>query len=142
MRKRRRTKTIEDISVTELLDDFVELENKEENHSVADMDDEEYVAMMLKKDAKKRVKVGRKDGSIASSESNVPRTKIPNPPVVSERLSAVKRCQNCYFCIDSHTLGGSVWCHCTNPGRSGDSDMSKSWIKSKLNLPCWRPIPS
>ena len=129
---------MEDISVKELLNDFVKPEDKESLHRVTHMDDDEYVSMMLKKDAKKIVKNGRKDMPVTSAESPQERAQIPDRPVVSEKISAVKRCQNCYYCVDTHMLSGSVWCKCSHPGRSGESAIDKSWIKSKLNLPCWR----
>ena len=131
-----------DVSVKELLDDFVEPEDKESTHSVTYMDDEEYVAMMLKKDAKRILKNGRKDEPVSPTESLQERGQVPSRPVVSEKISALKRCQNCYYCIDSHMLGGSVWCKCSHSGRSGESDLDNFWIKSKLNLPCWRSASS
>lgn len=96
---------------------------------------------MLKKEAKKALQKHRKDQQITPVEPKK-KTPKPEPPVVSEKLSKIKRCQNCYYCIGSHSLGSSVWCHCTNPGRSAEGEISKSWIKSKLNLPCWRPVPA
>ncbi|TFG34063.1 hypothetical protein EU527_05115 [Candidatus Thorarchaeota archaeon] len=142
MWKRKRIKTIEDVSVTELLDDFVELEEEEDTGTITKMDDEEYVAMMLKKEALKTLQKHRKDVPTTPFESPGKRTQKPEPPVVSGKLSIVKRCQNCYYCIGSHTINSSVWCHCTNPGRSIEEEMTKSWIKSRLNLPCWKPVPA
>lgn len=140
MWKRKKAKTIEDVTVTELLEDFVELENGEDTKGVAEMDDEEYVTMMLKKEARKTVQKYRKDEPLEVSEKPLKKTKKPDLPVVSEKTSVIRRCQNCYYCVGSHSLGGSVWCHCTNPGRSAEEEMSQSWIKSRINLPCWKPI--
>jgi len=70
----------------------------------------------------------------------VKREKKPEKPIVSEKASPVKRCQNCYFCVAERNIGGSCWCHCTNPGRSTKESPGKSWVKSRLNLPCWRII--
>jgi hypothetical protein len=58
----------------------------------------------------------------------------------SEKISPVKSCQNCYFCAAQRSISGSIWCHCTNPGRSTEATATgKSWVKSQLNLPCWKP---
>lgn len=59
-------------------------------------------------------------------------------PVVSEKTSPVKKCQNCYYCASQRTLSGSCWCRCSNPGRSIEITGGGVWIKSKLNLPCWK----
>jgi hypothetical protein len=68
----------------------------------------------------------------------VKREKKPDTPVVSEESSLVKRCQNCYFCAAERIIGGSCWCHCTNVGRSTTESSGKPWVKSRLNLPCWK----
>jgi hypothetical protein len=55
MRNRKRNKTIDDFSVSQLLDDFI----REDVHLVGqaneELDDEEYIRMMLKKDAQRKV---------------------------------------------------------------------------------------
>jgi hypothetical protein len=62
-------------------------------------------------------------------------------PVVSEKVSPVKTCQNCYYCAAQRTVGGSIWCHCSNPGRSIDATSTgKSWVKSTIDLPCWKAL--
>jgi len=64
--------------------------------------------------------------------------KKPEPPVRSEKLSPVKRCQDCYYCVDTRKLPGTWWCACTNPGRSVESvDAGRMWVKSRLGLACW-----
>jgi hypothetical protein len=61
--------------------------------------------------------------------------------VVSEKISPVNTCQNCYYCAAQRTVGGSVWCHCSNPGRSIDATSTgKSWVKNTINLPCWKAV--
>lgn len=55
MRWRKRTKTIDDISVEKLFDDFVHVHIEEDNKRVNDIDDDEYVSMMLKKDANRKI---------------------------------------------------------------------------------------
>ena len=55
MRWRKRTKTIDDISAEELLDDFASFHVDDDSKHVNDIDDDEYVSMMLKKDANKKI---------------------------------------------------------------------------------------
>lgn len=59
-------------------------------------------------------------------------------PIVSEKIVPLKRCENCYFCVDNKRVGGSSWCHCTNLARSTESATAASWVRSRLNAPCWR----
>jgi len=62
-------------------------------------------------------------------------------PAVSERVSPMKLCGNCYYCSDKRQVGGSWWCRCTNAGRSTSlTTPASGWVKGKINLPCWRPI--
>jgi len=126
MWKRKNTK--EGVSVDELLDDFV---NREER---TEMNDDDYVSMMLKKDAKKTIEKHRRNEPVKQSPK-----KKSEPPVVSEKIATMKRCQNCYFSVKEKKLGGSIWCNCTNPGRSTNIDSKGSWVKSQLNPPCWKP---
>ncbi len=55
MRWRKRTKTIDDVSVEKLFDDFVHVHVEEDSKHVNDIDDDEYVSMMLKKDANRKL---------------------------------------------------------------------------------------
>ena len=55
MRWRKRTKTIDDISVEDLFDDFVDFHIEVDSKHVNDIDDDEYVSMMLKKDANRKL---------------------------------------------------------------------------------------
>ena len=233
MRIRKRPKTIGDISVSKLLDDFVDLDVEDDNKRASEMNDDEYIDMMLKKEAKRKLEKSKKDSlqterdemsreadeletnppnddidtflgkdtepeiieslvesevsedeeiikkivkahdvkdipaitgmmrvavdflqdEIGASESkrkarktlekfrkDRPATKKKQViPVVSEKLSRMKPCQNCYFCVRERKIAGSSWCHCTNPGRSIDVVCKGSWVKSGLNLPCWKP---
>ncbi|MFW9810594.1 MAG: hypothetical protein ACFFE6_14545 [Candidatus Thorarchaeota archaeon] len=50
MRNGKRRKTIDDFSVSQLLDDFLSPETEPSGKSVNEMNDEEYIRMMLKKD--------------------------------------------------------------------------------------------
>jgi len=63
-------------------------------------------------------------------------------PIAFEKIAPLKRCDNCYFCADEKRLGGSSWCHCTNVGRSRDGPMTASWVRSRLNAPCWKRLES
>ncbi|MFW9834940.1 MAG: hypothetical protein ACFFEK_13150 [Candidatus Thorarchaeota archaeon] len=65
-------------------------------------------------------------------------TRAKEPPIVSEKITPMKRCENCYFCVDAKRVGGSSWCHCTNLARSTDTTIAASWVRSRLNAPCWR----
>ena len=134
MWKRKKKDTV---SVNELLDDFVNSVIEDDCKRVADMDDDDYVSMMLKKDARRTIEKHRRDEPVKQSEKS-PKKNI-EPLVISEKLSAIKRCQNCYFSVREKKIGGSYWCHCTNPGRSTDVICKGSWVKSQLNLPCWKP---
>ncbi len=69
MRRRKRTKTIDDISVEELFDDFVDFHIEVDSKHVNDIDDDEYVSMMLKKDANRKLeRLKRKPRSIEHGE--------------------------------------------------------------------------
>ncbi len=144
MSKRKKSKSIEDVTVSELLDDFVSLEEPDNRYESTEVTDEDYVTSMLKKDAKKTLAKYRKEPETSanerSEEKNTPikRKKREDAPVLSERLSPMRRCQSCYFCVAVRTVGGSSWCNCTNPGRSTEGSPEKRWIKSRLNLLCWK----
>jgi hypothetical protein len=50
----------------------------------------------------------------------------------------MRSCQNCYYCINSEKIGGSMWCVCSNLARSSEADFNgRRWGRSRLNLPCW-----
>ena len=59
-------------------------------------------------------------------------------PTISEKRAPIKRCQTCYFCVKEKKVRGSCWCHCTNPARSTHAVAKGSWVKSRMNLPCWK----
>jgi len=144
MTKGRKNKAIEDVSVSELLDDFVSLDVPDSRSESTEVTDEDYVTSMLKKDAKKTLAKYRKEPETSTNETPeekgmpIKKKKKQEPPVLSEKLSPVRRCQNCYYCVTVRTIGGSSWCNCTNPGRSTQGSPEKRWIKSSLNLPCWK----
>lgn len=55
MRWRKKSKTIDDISVEKLLDDFASFHVEDDSKRANDIDDDEYVSMMLKKDANRKL---------------------------------------------------------------------------------------
>ena len=227
MRRRKRTKTIDDVSVTKLLDDFVDLD-VEDDSKRKDMDDNEYIRMMIEKENQRKLVRERRTSPIEKHD-DTPTTpdegseKIPlqvsepveevfpetcdndlspedeaeiegimktqgmmdepvltgsmkasveflqekvksseakrsarktlekyrkdSPtgkkkevaPTISKKRAPLKRCQSCYFCVEEKKISGSCWCHCTNPGRSTHAIVKGSWVKSRMNLPCWKP---
>lgn len=223
MRKRKRTKSIDDVSVTELLDDFVDLEAEDESKK-KQMDDEEYIKMMVEKETMRELVRKRARGQTVENEQSDHTEKKKAPerppevesfapycesdlspedkavveeivdsqspmeeseltegmqvvkefleeeissgqvrrkarktlekyrkdvsifekkgeaPVVSEKKAPIKRCQNCYFCAREKKISGSCWCHCTNPARSTHAMVKGGWVKSRMNLPCWKPM--
>lgn len=143
MKKGNRTNRIKEASVSDLLDDFVDLDAIDDSRAVTQIDDEEYVTMMLKKEAKRTLAKHRKEPDLFKEKKEETSTltkkkKKQEPPVMPTKMSLVKRCQNCYYSVGQHTIGGSCWCHCTNPGRSIGDSIGKTWVKSRLNLSCWK----
>ena len=227
MRKRKSTKTIDDVSVSKLLDDFVDLDVEEENKR-KQMNDDEYIRMMVEKENERKLErakrilsaqtndevppapddaivelpprrpepleevfpescehdlspedeadideimksqsmmeepvlTGRMKTSVeflqdeisfSQSKRNARKTlekyRKDRPiskekeitPIISKKRAPIKRCQNCYFCVGERKVSGSCWCHCSNPGRSTHAVVKGSWVKSRINLPCWKP---
>jgi hypothetical protein len=96
---------------------------------------DEVISVSSKRKALETIEKYRKEPPIE------PRKEKKKAPVVSEKISPVEQCQNCYYCAAQRTLGGSVWCHCSNPARSIDATSTgKSWVKSTLNLACWKAM--
>jgi len=58
--------------------------------------------------------------------------------IVSEKMAPLKRCETCYFCVDTKRVGGTNWCHCTHVGRTRDTITAASWVRSKINTKCWK----
>jgi len=227
MHRKKRSKTIDDVSVTKLLDEFVDLD-VEDDAKRKDMDDDEYIQMMVEKENKRNLErakrtlpgrthddvetsltkstekppqergkqmeevfpascendispedeadvdeimktqdlmdepilTGRMKASVEFLQSEVKSSESKRAarktlekyrkdqpiskkkevtPVISEKRAPIKRCQNCYFCIGERKVSGSCWCHCTNPARSTHEVAKGSWVKSRMNLPCWKP---
>ena len=75
---------------------------------------------------------------ISSESSFIESHPKPAPPVRSEKLAPFRRCQNCYYCVDTRKLRSSWWCARTHPGRSTESLVAgRMWVKSRLGLVCW-----
>ena len=240
MRNRKRHKTIDNYSVSQLLDDFLSPDTLDTSRPSQDIDDDEYIRLMLKKDALMKLERTKREAHVTEhDEKSSPRSdtiddnlrqrffpdmsenpleresppeekeKLPEkkelPPdnrIVEEILDSImikdvsglaarmkeavdlvqdemgtsdaerklvealekykkptetskkksdsrmyndnvlvlKRCQNCHFCIGERNSNGSVWCLCSNPDRSTDVEIDDSWVKSKLNLPCWKDL--
>jgi len=239
MRNRKKPKNIADLSVSQLLDDFLSPDTLDTNSSTKDIDDEEYIRMMLQKDTMRQLERTKREAQITPSPRSEtiddslrqrffpdvderpvekelppevkekPPEKIVLPPeekvappdngIVAEILDSIvvkdvsglasrmkeavdflqdemgtsdaerklvealerykpaetsekksgpllyndnvlvlKRCQNCYFCVGERNRNGSVWCLCTNPDRSPDVEIEDSWVKSGINLSCWK----
>jgi hypothetical protein len=92
---------------------------------------DEIISSSSKREALQTIEKYRK-------ETPVRRKKKPEKPVSSEKTSLMKKCQNCYFCVAERTIGGSYWCHCTNLSRTTEERPGKSWVKGRINLPCWK----
>ncbi len=135
MRPKKKGRTLENLSVDSLLDDLLDTEIRSETRPAEDPWSEDYLTKLHKKEARKTLEKYRKDAPIIQEK---PRMKQEHP-VVSEKMSQMRKCQNCYYCSGTRKVGGSWWCHCTNLGRSTECEMqTQSWVKSGLNLPCWK----
>lgn len=135
MKHKKKRETLDDVSIDSLLDDLLNDDIKPETRPAEDPWSEEYLTKLHKKEARRTIEKFRKPGPIFKEK--------PSPkserPVVSEKLSQVRKCQNCYYSSRARKVGGSWWCHCSNPGRSIKSEVQmRSWVKSRLNLPCWK----
>lgn len=226
MRRRKKPKSIDDVSVSKLIDEFVDLDDEDDSKR-KEMDDDEYIRMMVEKEEKRKLertkrtpisstsddvettpvepveKVPQKtaepmeevfpetcehdlspkdeadideimktqdmmdepvltgrmkasvkflQGEVKSSESKraarktLKKYRKDRPiskkkevaPIISEKRAPIKRCQNCYFCVGGRKVTGSCWCHCSNPARSTHAVAKGSWVKSRMNLPCWK----
>ena len=236
MRNKKRQKTIDDVSVSQLLDDFIKVDVLVSSRPPKDIDDEDYIRLMLKKDVLKKLERTKRDvqehSEISSSQSDtiddnlrqrffpdvserpierksppIEKKKPPekkelppedvifeeildsimvkdvsglaarmkeavdfvqdemgtsdaerklaealeecgkttettrkriDPLAYNDNILLLKRCQNCYFCVGEKNRNDSLWCLCTNPDRYPDVEIEDSWVKRKLNLPCWK----
>ncbi len=209
MRWKKKSKPSSEVSVSDLLDEFIDPDIRTESQD-SDIDDDEYVNMMIRKEDQ-RIRVREKYTSTSHIEDQEPSSKekserdistedtaitddelespkpqeepelterakvaveflrheivtseakrnalktlekyrrdYPRPVmkkekmVISEKHTPFKNCQSCYFSIRERKISGSYWCHCTNPARSMHAITRGSWVKSGLNLPCWKPQP-
>ena len=138
--ERGRKKTLEETSIDSLLADLLDPEplssrKQGESKSLRDA----YIELSRMGDMNK-FKVYTE--LIDSRRTNPPaikglETDQSDAPVVSEKLSIVRRCDNCYYCSASKCLGGNVWCLCSSLFRDEIVGAAK-WIPSRINLGCWR----
>ncbi|MHA1960371.1 MAG: hypothetical protein ACW99U_09080 [Candidatus Thorarchaeota archaeon] len=134
-KRKRERERLRQVPIDELLKDFVSDKEKKSQQDIKELTDEEFLNDFFKKSAMKKIQKYRKDLPIEITKIE----KKPDPPVVSEKMTLVKRCQNCYYLTDSKKVGNNWWCACTNPGRARHgSSTGGIWIKSELNLTCWR----
>jgi len=233
MRKKKKQKTIRDKSVSQLLDDFISPDSHDPTSSTKDIEDEEYIRMMLQKDEdrqQERIKraalvtervtpdtqsdtidddvrerffpdmderpvekeMTPETREIQPEEKAVPpgngiiedimdtivvkdvsglaaqmreavefvqdemgtsdaerkliealeRYKQSYEPVIkqlsNDNIHVLKRCQNCHYCAGKRNKNGSTWCLCSNLDRSTDVEIEDSWVKSGINLSCWK----
>ncbi len=68
MPNRKKPKTIDDLSVTKLLDDFVRLDASPIEKPTHDMSDEDYIKMMLKKHVQRELERSRRESSLPERE--------------------------------------------------------------------------
>ncbi len=68
MRDKKKQKSIDDLSVSQLFDEFIHPEAAPSETTVDDMNDEEYVKMMLKKDVQRELERLRRQRKLQSKE--------------------------------------------------------------------------
>lgn len=135
MKRKKKRETLDDVSIDSLLDDLLNDEVTPETRPADDPWSEEYLAKLHKKEARRTIERYRKPGPISTEE---PKSRSEQT-IVSEKIPPVRKCQTCYYSNKARKVGGSWWCHCSNPGRSIKSELQmRSWVKSRLNLPCWK----
>lgn len=66
MRNGKKQKILNQLSVSKLLDDFLSLEAEHTGKSVYDLDDEEYIRMMLKKDVQRTIEREKRANQLRS----------------------------------------------------------------------------
>lgn len=104
-------------------------------------EDEEYVNMMLRKEALRTLQRIR-DGP---RPKQAPSLIDPEIDKVLTQIEAklglikdpIKNCRKCYFSTSFWTIGINWYCFCTNIARTPYSTKGM-WIRCKSNLKCWR----
>jgi hypothetical protein len=128
-------------SVQELLDSFLSNEKPHKQALKYEPTDTQLYHEVLRQDAMRQYRkitteINDERKRISPQKLVASFTKETNEPIVSEKLSPVKSCQNCYYCVDSKRLGSIVWCKCSNALRIAEAGVG-IWISSKINLDCW-----
>ncbi len=80
MRDKKKHKSIDDLSVSQLLDEFIRPEDSPSETTVPDIDDEEYIRMMLKKDVQRELERLRRQGKTPS------KTLTPQKDTIDEEI--------------------------------------------------------
>ncbi|MFW9768636.1 MAG: hypothetical protein ACFFF9_00535 [Candidatus Thorarchaeota archaeon] len=129
-------KLAKDTPASKLLEDFVDSDLIPDDSAHRKMSDDEYIEMMLRKEAERKTLRSRRDKSLSEethmeSENEV----IPEIPEGS--------CPSCYYCTIIRRIGSSVYCVCANPKRTIDGMYYdyRIWVKSELDLACHREPP-
>ncbi|MFW9980350.1 MAG: hypothetical protein ACFFE3_00360 [Candidatus Thorarchaeota archaeon] len=136
--EKRGNKNIKGTPLSKLLDDFVDTETVPEDRTHADMSDEEYIEMMIKKEAKRKLLRVKHEASmterieIAVDDNG----EIPEIPEGS--------CPSCYYCTIIRRIGSNVYCVCANPERviEGMYYDYRIWVRSEPDLDCHRESPA
>jgi hypothetical protein len=129
----KRKDSLKETSVEELLDALVDAKPEATPRPVEDPWGEEYQSKLMKKEALKTIRRYRREEPLKLDKPD------KNPPVKSDKTQKLRNCQSCYYCSATKQIGGSWWCRCSNPGRSGQDEPPRhGWVKGKLGLPCWR----
>lgn len=134
--KKKRGDKLRKLTVDEILKDFLDPSPGSEKEDSEPISDEEYLNEFFKKSAKKKIERYRKDLPLQLTEIKKP----PEPPVASQKLTPVRKCQSCYYCSSVKKIGSSWWVACTNSGRTTEAPPERLWIKSELNRSCWKPL--
>ncbi|MHA1962258.1 MAG: hypothetical protein ACW99U_18800 [Candidatus Thorarchaeota archaeon] len=107
-------------------------------------DDEEYVNMMLKKSAIRRLQKHRKnpppkknppliDPEIDELLSKI-ETKVG---IIKGEVKPIKNCRKCYFSKSFRIIGVEWYCLCSNIAKVAGQSRGK-WVHCESNLKCWR----
>jgi hypothetical protein len=107
-------------------------------------EDEKYVNMMLKKEARRTLQKYRKnpqpkakpvlidpeiDRALAAIEARMGHVKGSIEPI--------KNCRKCYFSTSIRVIGTDWYCQCTNVAKSSGKQGWKL-VHCQSDLPCWR----
>jgi hypothetical protein len=92
LRLKKKRNTIETLSIDSLFDDFIDTDFKSDTRPAEDPWGEDYLTKLHKKKARKTLEKLRKNEPISQEESRTG----SEQPVLSEKISMMRKCQNCY----------------------------------------------